>query len=162
MMEKAKKLKFHVKKDVDMTEGDILKHIIKFAIPLIIGNLFQQLYNTVDTWVIGNYVESDAAFAAVGSVGSIINMAIGLFSGFAGGAGVVISQYYGAKKYDEVDKAVHTSICITLIIGVLTTVIGLLLIPYMLGFMKTPADVFPEAKIYLTIYFTVLQVFFGK
>ncbi|MBQ7025628.1 MAG: MATE family efflux transporter, partial [Peptococcaceae bacterium] len=74
-----------------MTHGNIIGHIIRFSIPLLIGNLFQQLYNTVDTWVVGNYV-SNEAFSAVGSVAPIVNMLIGAFSGLASGAGVVISQ----------------------------------------------------------------------
>jgi len=90
---------FRPKQAVDMTEGSILRHLITFAIPLLIGNLFQQLYNTVDTWVVGNYV-SDAAFAAVGTVGPIINMLIGFFLGLSSGAGVVISQYYGAGQHE--------------------------------------------------------------
>ena len=83
--------------DVDMTEGSIVRHILTFALPLLIGNIFQQLYNMVDTWVVGNFV-SNAAFSAVGSVASIINTLIGFFLGLASGAGVVISQYYGAKN----------------------------------------------------------------
>lgn len=152
-MEKVKKQSFLSKKDVDMTEGNIFNHILVFALPLLIGNLFQQFYNTVDTWVIGNYVENDAAYAAVGSVGPIINMIIGLFVGFSSGAGVVISQYYGAKRYDKVQNAVHTSACITLIMGVVMTALGILLVPYMLDFMNTPDSVIPEATTYLTIYF---------
>ena len=93
------------RRDVDMTEGSILPHLIKFAIPLLIGNIFQQLYNMVDTWVVGNFV-SNEAFAAVGSVGPIINMLIGFFLGLSSGAGVVISQFYGAKRYDKVHDTV--------------------------------------------------------
>ena len=152
-MEKVKKLGFFAKKDVDMTEGNIFNHILMFALPLLIGNLFQQFYNTVDTWVIGNYVENEAAYAAVGSVGPIINMLIGFFAGFASGAGVVISQNYGAKRYDKVEKAVHTSACVTLILGVFFTALGIALIPYMLKMMNTPDSVFSEAQTYLTIYF---------
>ncbi|MBQ2191425.1 MAG: MATE family efflux transporter, partial [Clostridia bacterium] len=77
-----------------MTEGSIIKHLISFALPLLAGNIFQQLYNTVDSWVVGNYV-SDAAFSAVGTVGPIMNTLIGTFMGFSAGAGVVISQHYG-------------------------------------------------------------------
>ena len=80
------------RKSVDMTEGNIIHHIVSFAIPILIGSLFQQLYNMVDTWVVGNYV-NNAAFAAVGSVTPIINMLIGLFKGLSAGAGVVISQF---------------------------------------------------------------------
>ena len=78
-----------------MTQGSVVRHLIQFAIPLLIGNIFQQLYNMVDTWVVGNFV-SNAAFSAVGTVTPIINMLIGFFMGLSSGAGVVISQYYGA------------------------------------------------------------------
>ncbi|MBQ8578177.1 MAG: MATE family efflux transporter [Clostridia bacterium] len=140
------------KRDVDMTEGSIIRHLLMFALPLLVGNIFQQLYNTVDTWVVGNYV-SNEAFSAVGTVGPVINMLIGFFSGLASGAGVVISQYYGAKKYEDVQRTVHTSILMTLIMGVAFTFIGIAMTPFMLQFMKTPADVLPESTAYLTIYF---------
>ena len=141
------------RKDVDMTEGNIIRHIINFAFPLLIGNIFQQLYNTVDTWVVGNYV-SNEAFSAVGTVGPIINMLIGFFMGLSSGAGVVISQYYGAKRYHEVHDTVHTAILMTLIMGIAFTAIGLGMTPYMLRLMKTPDNVMPESTAYLTIYFS--------
>ena len=139
-------------RDVDMTEGSIMRHLINFAIPLLVGNIFQQLYNMVDTWVVGNYV-SNEAFSAVGSLGPIANMLIGIFMGLSSGAGVVISQYYGAKRYDKVQDTVHTSIVMTLVLAAIFTVIGIFMTPYMLHFMKTPDNVFPESKTYLTIYF---------
>jgi len=141
------------KRDVDMTEGNIFRHLVLFALPLLVGNIFQQLYNMVDTWVVGNYV-SNEAFSAVGSVGPIINMLIGFFMGLSSGAGVVISQYYGAKRYEEVQKTVHTAMVMTLFLGVLFTAVGILMTPFMLRFMKTPEDVFPEAVAYLRIYFS--------
>ena len=141
------------KKDVDMTQGNITRHIISFALPLLIGNVFQQLYNTVDTWVVGNFV-SNEAFSAVGTVGPIINMLIGFFMGLSSGAGVVISQYYGARRYEEVQKTVHTAIIMTLVIGVVFTGVGIAMIPYMLQLMKTPTEVIPESTAYLTIYFS--------
>lgn len=141
------------KQDVDMTEGKIMGHIIGFALPLLIGNIFQQLYNTVDTWVVGRYV-SNEAFSAVGSVGPIINMLIGFYLGLSSGAGVVISQYYGAKKYDKVSETMHTSILMTILLAVLFTVVGIAMTPFMLDFMKTPSEVFPESQTYLTIYFS--------
>ncbi len=150
MSVQAMKLKKHG--DVNMTEGKIFPHIIKFAIPLLIGNIFQQLYNMVDTWVVGNYV-SNEAFAAVGSVGPIINMLIGFFMGFSAGAGVVISQYYGAGDHERVSKTVHTSLLVTLILGVLFTALGIFMAPYMVAFMDTPDNVRPESIAYLTIYF---------
>ena len=120
---------------------------------MILGNLFQQLYNTVDTWVVGNFV-SNEAFSAVGTVGPIINMLIGFFMGLSSGAGVVISQYYGAKQESNVRKTVHTAMLMTLILGVIFTFIGLCMIPFMLTLMKTPSDVMPESTAYLTIYFS--------
>lgn len=144
---------FRQRKDVDMTEGNITRHIISFALPLLIGNVFQQLYNTVDTWVVGNYV-SNEAFSAVGSVGPIINMLIGFFMGLSSGAGVVISQYYGAKRHQEVQDTVHTAILMTVIMGIAFTGIGLGMTPYMLRLMNTPENVMPESTAYLTIYFS--------
>lgn len=141
------------RRDVDMTEGSIFRHLILFALPLLLGNIFQQLYNMVDTWVVGNFV-SNEAFSAVGSVGPIINMLIGAFMGLSSGAGAVISQYYGAKQYDKVQNTVHTAVLMTLILGIVFTGLGIGMTPAMLNFMKTPADVFPESARYLTIYFS--------
>ena len=94
-------------KDVDMTTGSVVMHLIRFAFPLLIGNLFQQLYNTVDTWVVGNFV-GDNAFAAVGSMGPIVNMFIGFFLGFSAGAGALISQNFGAKNEEAIEKRFDT------------------------------------------------------
>ena len=141
------------KQDVDMTEGSIIRHIITFAFPLLLGNLFQQLYNTVDTWVVGRYV-SNEAYAAVGTVGPIVNMLIGFFLGLSSGAGVVISQYYGAKQYDKVRDTVHTAITLTIILGIAFTGIGLVMTPYMLQLMNTPENVIPESAVYLSTYFS--------
>ena len=93
-MKKVKRLPGTRRGDVNLTTGNIWWQIIVFAIPLLLGNLFQQFYNMVDTWVVGNYV-SDAAFAAVGTVAPIINTLIGFFMGLSSGAGVIISQAYG-------------------------------------------------------------------
>lgn len=135
-----------------MTEGSIIRHIIVFAVPLLLGNLFQQFYNTVDTWVVGNFV-SNEAFSAVGTTAPIINMLIGFFTGLANGAGVVISQYYGARKFDRVEDAVHTTLVMTIILGVVFTALGIFITPLMLSLMKVPPEVFPEAQEYLLIYF---------
>lgn len=139
--------------DVDMTKGSIVRHLLMFALPLLAGNLFQQLYNMVDTWVVGNYV-SNEAFSAVGSVGPIINTIIGAFIGLSSGAGAVISQFYGAKQHENVQKAVHTAMTITLILGVAFTALGIYITPHMLRLMDTPEEVFGEAQSYLTIYFS--------
>lgn len=141
------------RKDVDMTHGSILRLLINFAIPLLLGNILQQLYNTVDTWVVGQYV-SNEAFSAVGTVGPIINTLIGFFMGLSAGAGVVISQYYGAKQLDKVQNTVHTAILMTVILGIVFTTVGLLFTPLMLNLMDTPPEVQPEAILYLRIYFS--------
>ena len=140
-------------KDVDMTTGSIFRHIILFALPLLAGNVFQQLYNMVDTWVVGRFV-SNEAYAAVGSVGPIVNMLVGFFMGLSSGAGVVISQYYGAKRMEDVQRTVHTTITMTLILGVIFTAIGLGATPFLLRMMNTPENVLPESKAYLSIYFS--------
>ena len=138
--------------DVDLTEGSIVPQLIRFAIPLLIGNIFQQLYNTVDTWVVGNYVGNEA-FSAVGSVTQVINALIGFFLGFSTGAGVVIAQYYGAGRERAVHDTVHTAITATFALYLVMMPLGLLLILPMLRLMNTPAEVWPEAKAYLSIYF---------
>ena len=145
--------KYLTRRDVDMTAGNVYALLLEFAVPLLLGNLFQQLYNTVDSWVVGNYVGKEA-FSAVGTVGPIINMLIGFFMGLSTGAGVVISQYYGAKQEEKVSRTAHTALVMTFVLGILFTFIGILMTPRMLFFMKTPAEVLPEARTYLTIYFS--------
>ena len=145
-------MKSHKKRDTDMTEGNIIRHIIAFSVPLLLGNLFQQLYNTVDTWVLGNFTTNEA-YSAVGSIGPVVNVLIGTFMGLSSGAGVVVSQFYGAKQYDKVHKAVHTSITLTFILSAVFTVLGIFMTPVMLQLMKMPDEVIPDAKTYLAIYF---------
>jgi putative MATE family efflux protein len=135
-----------------MTDGSIIWHLITFAVPLLIGNIFQVLYNTVDSIVVGNFVGKEA-LAAVGSVSPIINTLVGFFMGLATGASVVISQYYGARDDKNVHEAVHTTIIMTLILSLVFTAIGVLMVPYMLRFMSTPDDVFSDAALFLRIYF---------
>ena len=142
----------HRQKEVLMTEGPIWRCLLLFALPLMAGNLFQQLYNTVDSIVVGNFVGKEA-LAAVGSTDSVINTFIGFFSGMSTGAGVIISQYYGGKKEEKVSVAVQTTIALTLCMSILCTVLALLLVPSLLRLMGTPEDVFPEAATYLRIYF---------
>lgn len=140
------------RQDVDMTQGSITRHILTFALPLVLGNLFQQMYNLVDTYVVGNYA-SNEAYAAVGSVGVIVNIFIGLFSGFSSGAGVVISQHYGAHDPEKVKQTVHTAALTALVLCPIFTLLGLLLTPYMLQWNNTPDNVLPESTTYLSIYF---------
>ena len=135
-----------------MTEGSIFKCLLYFALPLMVGNFFQQLYNTVDSIIVGNFVGQEA-LAAIGSVDSIINTYIGFFVGLSAGAGVVISQYYGASDDENVHKAVHTTIAITLIMAIGTTIISLFTTDIFLKISRVPSDVWPEAETYLGIYF---------
>lgn len=146
---------FRARSEVDMTVGSPVRHILSFALPLLVGNLFQQLYNTVDMWVVGNFV-SNEAFSAVGTVGPIVNMLIGFFSGLSSGAGVVIAQNYGAGRHDRVHDAVHTAILMTLILGVALTFLGLAFVPLAVRLANTPAEVAPQSRLYLTIYFSGL------
>ena len=139
-------------KSTVMTEGPIWRKILFFSIPLILGNLFQQLYNTVDSIIVGNYIGSEA-LAAVGSSGSIINLLIGFCIGASAGAGVVISQFFGARDKEGVRKAVHTTIAIAIGAGIILTAAGILLAPVILRAMGTPAEVFGQAVTYLQVYF---------
>ena len=136
----------------DLIHGSIAKSIFWFSIPLLVGNLFQQLYNTFDSYVVGNYV-SKQALAAVGASSPIINMLIGFFMGLAIGAGVIIAQYYGANDHERLKKAVHSSAALTLVMAILLTVLGILGTNPMLHAVGTPSDVLPESSMYLTIYF---------
>jgi len=138
--------------DLDMTEGNIWMHMIRFSVPMAIGLLFQQLYNTVDTLVVGQFVGQQAQ-AAVGSTGPIINTIVGFCAGLATGASVVISQRYGAHDNEGLSKAVHTTIALTFIVSIIATLAGQLIITPMLRFMQTPEDVMPESGSYLSIYF---------
>ena len=136
----------------DMTSGSIVKQIITFSLPLMLGNIFQMLYNTVDSMVVGNFV-SKQALAAVGSTTMIVNMLVFFFNGFSVGAGVLISKHFGARKIDELHVAVSTTMMATFIFCVIFTIIGVAGVRPMLRFMSTPDDVFNDAALYLTIFF---------
>lgn len=136
----------------DMTSGNIIFLLIQFAIPLIFGNLFQMMYNTVDSLVVGNFVGKEA-LAAVGSTTMIINMLVFFFNGVSIGAGVVISRHFGARDEKGLHAAVETTMFVTFLCGILFTIVGVSIVIPMLKFMSTPADVMPEATTYLRIYF---------
>lgn len=136
-----------------MTSGSISKRMIFFALPLLLGNLFQQLYNTVDSLIVGNFLGS-SALAAVSSSGSLIFMLIGFLSGISSGAGVVVSRYFGAEDKNGVHRAVHTTVTFGLVAGVLMTAAGILLSPQILIWMGTPESVMTESITYLQIYFS--------
>ncbi len=135
-----------------ITEGTIWKQLLFFSVPLLIGNLFQQLYNTVDSIIVGNYVGRNA-LAAVGSSTVIINMIIGFFMGIAAGAGVLISHFYGAKDKQAVHDVVHTSMLAMIYSGIILTAAGILLTPVIIHLMGTPQEVQSSSILYLRVFF---------
>lgn len=139
-------------KATDMTQGTIWKHIVRFTLPLLIGNIFQQLYNAVDSIVVGNLV-GKTALAAVGTSGPIINVIVGFFMGVGSGLSVLISQSFGAKDERKLTLTVHTGFAISLIISALLTIVGAIASPMIAHANGVPPDVMPEASLYLTTVF---------
>ena len=140
------------KKTLLMTEGSTWKSILLFSVPLILGDLLQRLYNTADSIIVGNFLGSNA-LAAVGSSGSPIYLLIGFSQGVAVGAGVVVSQYLGAKDKKETRIAVHTSLAIAVILGLILTVGGIAVSRSLLVWMNTPEEVLGDAVTYMKLYF---------
>lgn len=139
-------------KNIDMTQGSIWRNMVAFAVPVFLGQLFQQLYNTADSVIVGNYVGTEA-LAAVSSSGNLIFLMTGFFTGLSLGAGVIISRFYGAKAAAEMETAVHTNIAFGTLCGAVLTVIGVLLAPQMLIIMNTPEEVLPLSTVYFRLYF---------
>lgn len=148
------------KSSVDLTEGVVYKQLIVFAVPILLGQIFQNLYNSVDSIVVGRIV-GKTALAAVSASADISNLLISFFTGLSTGAGVLFAKCFGAKEYDDLHKATHTAIAFSLILGVLLSAVGVAATSWLLRIVDCPADVFAEAEIYLKIYlfgslFTVL------
>lgn len=141
-----------INRSTDMTTGSIWKRMVSFAVPVFLGNLCQQLYNTVDSVIVGKFVGKQA-LAAVASSGNLIFMMTGFFMGLFIGAGIVIAQYFGAKNYEKVRAAVHTDFAFALCCGVLLTVLGVFFTPTILTWMRTPADVLSTSILYFRLYF---------
>jgi len=135
-----------------MTEGVIWKQLLLFALPLLLGNLFQQFYNTVDSIVVGNYIGANA-LASVGASTPIVNLMVGMFTGLGTGAGVVIAQFFGAKDHKGVHDGVHTTIALCLVSGLVMAVVGVGLSPTILRLLDTPAEIMEGSVTYLQIYF---------
>jgi putative MATE family efflux protein len=135
-----------------MTEGDLRRRIITFAVPIFIGSLFQQLYNTADSLIVGNLVGS-AALAAVSSTSSIVYLAVGFFMGFSMGAGIVIARHIGTGNHEMTQRSVHTTVAAGLVLGIVMTVISVLAADPILRATGTPDSVFADASAYLHIYF---------
>ncbi len=137
--------------ELSMTQGNITKTLLLFSVPLILGNLLQQMYNTADSVIVGNYVGNNA-LAAVGSSTAIINLLISFSQGIAVGAGVLVSQSIGANKKSETQKSVHTSLAISLLLGGFLTLVGFIFTPQILEAMQTPTDVMNDSITYLRIF----------
>lgn len=135
-----------------MTSGPIGRQILSFAFPLFLGNLFQQLYNTADSLIVGNFIGSNA-LAAVSSSGSLIFLMVGFFAGISAGAGVVIARYFGAKDSMRMERAIHTTVAFGLVAGALLMLLGILFTPFILRLMGTPQEVLPSSVLYFRIYF---------
>ena len=135
-----------------LTEGPIARQLVAFAIPLFFGNLFQQMYNAADSLIVGNFLGSDA-LAAVSSSGNLIFLLVGLITGIANGAGVVVARYYGARDIRNVQRTIHTMLALSISAGLFMTVFGALLSPVLLRMMGTPDSVLPNSIAYFRTYF---------
>lgn len=136
-----------------ITEGTIWKQLLLFCFPIILGTLFQQMYNTADVIVAGHFVGKEALACVGGSSGTIINLVVGFFVGLSSGATVIISRAYGAEKTEELNKAIYTSLLLSIIGGIILTAVGLIWTPRILGIMDTPEEVMNGSICYLRIYF---------
>ena len=142
-----------VSKSVDLTRGPILRGILRFFIPIMLGTFFQQIYNTVDAIVVGRFVGKEALAAAGGGTAVYVNLLVGFFTGLASGASIIVSHFYGASRKKELDNAVHTAIWISLFMGALMTAAGLLSASFALKIIGTPDTIFSASLSYLRIYF---------
>ncbi|MCR5271783.1 MAG: MATE family efflux transporter [Lachnospiraceae bacterium] len=147
-------------KENPILTGNIWKQLLLFAFPIMIGSFFQQLYNTIDSLIVGNFVGADALAAVGGSSALIVNFIVNFFMGLSSGAGVIISQYYGAGDRKRVNDAVHTAYAFALCGGVVLTVVGVGLSANILALMDTPEDIFDASASYLRIYFFSLIFMF--
>lgn len=135
-----------------ITDGIIWKQLLIFFFPILFGTFFQQFYSTVDTIIVGRWV-GKGALAAVGTTGPLVNLLVGFFTGLASGAGVVISQAYGGKDGERVNRGVHTALALSLVMGAAFTVLGILISPGILRLMNTPEDVLAPSVGYIRVYF---------
>ena len=136
----------------ELTEGVIWKTLLVFTLPILAGNFFQHLYTTADAVIIGRFTGKEG-LAAIDSVFSLLKLPVNLFSGLSAGSSILISQLYGAKKYGELTKTIHTALMLTLITGALLSVTGVLLSPALLVMMDVPVDIFDATLLYVRIYF---------
>ena len=136
-----------------ITEGVIWKQLLSFFFPIVLGTFFQQLYNTVDAVIVGNFVGKEALAAVGGATGAIINLLVGFFVGLSSGATVIISQFYGAGRREETSDAVHTAMALSIVGGIFFTIVGIVFSPWALQAMGTPEDIMQPSVLYIRVYF---------
>lgn len=134
-------------------EGVIWKQLLIFFFPIVLGTFFQQLYNTVDTVIVGRFVGKEALASVGGSAGQLVNLVVGFFTGLTSGAAVVVSQFWGAKDRKNIEKSIHTAYAFSIAAGLLITLLGMLLTPVFLRWMNTPEGLMPGSILYLRIYY---------
>ncbi|WP_461809770.1 MATE family efflux transporter [Faecalimonas sp.] len=139
-----------------ITEGVIWKQLLIFFFPIVVGTLFQQLYNTVDAIIVGRFVGKEALASVGGSSAVLANFVIGFFTGLSAGASVIISQFCGANDRENMQKGLHTAYAFSILFGIITSIVGFILTPWLLRITKTPIDVFADSVLYLRIYFAGL------
>ena len=137
----------------EITEGVIWKQLLAFFFPVLLGSLFQQLYNTVDTMIVGRFVGTDALAAVGGSSAQILNLIIGFFTGVSSGATVIIAQFIGAREEEDVSRSVHTAMILAAVCGGIMTVLGIATAPWLLRIMDTPAETMQDAVLYLRLVY---------
>lgn len=137
--------------NIDLTEGNITKRLLFFTLPILVGQLFQTLYNSVDSIVVGNFVGTDA-LAAVTASSTIANFLVGFFLGMATGASVLFSRCFGAREYHTLDEAIHTTVAFSTILGAVIAGLGIIFTPQLLQLVSCPENVFQDAQVYLRIY----------
>ena len=140
------------KSSSDLTVGSVAGQLLMFALPILMGQIFQNLYNSVDAIVVGRNV-GKTALAAVSASTDITHLIVGFFTGLSNGAGILFARTFGAKNYRKLHRAIHTSVTFSVIIGVAMALTGVLITPLLLKLVACPADVFQEADAYLRIYF---------
>ena len=146
----SSRFSLHRGKSVDMTEGNVVYQVVMFAIPILLGQIFQNLYNSVDSIVVGNFV-GVTALAAVTSCSDISHLIVGFFTGLSTGSGVLFSRYFGSKDYRKLHDAIHTGITFAIILGVIMTVLGIVGAPLLLELVGCPEDVYPLSLQYLRV-----------
>lgn len=137
----------------DILEGSITKALLLFFFPILFGTFFQQLYNTVDAFIVGNFVGKEALAAVGGSTGTLINLLVGFITGVGGGATVVVAQHYGRRDYESVGKCISTSIFLAVLMGGIMMAVGLICGPYLLSLLNVPAEIYDLSLTYMRIYF---------